>query len=70
MTNDIDYQDIAYLGGWSGSALRVNEVMMNYGRKGFDTTEMARKLQRAMKRINKQLLQSESTVSNVFRLPA
>jgi hypothetical protein len=70
MTNDIDYQDIAYLGGWSGSTFRVNEVMMNYGRKGFDTIEMAIKLQRVMMRINRQLLQSESTGNNVIRLPA
>ena len=68
--NDIDNQDVAYLGGWSGSSLSVNEIMMNYGRKGLETPEMALKLQRAMKLINKHLLQSESTVSNVFRLPA
>jgi integrase len=68
--NDIDNQDVAYLGGWSGSSLSVNEIMMNYGRKGLETPEMALKLQRVMRRINKHLLQSESTVSNVFRLPA
>ena len=68
--NDIDNQDVAYLGGWSGSSLSVNEIMMNYGRKGLETPEMALKLQRVMRRINRQLLQSESTVSNVFRLPA
>ena len=68
--NDIDNQDIAYLGGWSGSSLRVNEIMMNYGKKGLETTEMALKLQRVMRRINKHLLQSESTENNVIRLPA
>ena len=68
--NDIDNQDVAYLGGWSGYSLSVNEIMMNYGRKGLETPEMALKLQRVMRRINKHLLQSESTVSNVFRLPA
>ena len=40
-TNDIDNQDIAYLGGWSGYSLRVNEIMMNYGKKGMETPEMA-----------------------------
>ena len=68
--NDIDNQDVAYLGGWSGYSLSVNEIMMNYGRKGLETPEMALKLQRVMRRINKHLLQSESTVSNVIRLPA
>ena len=69
-TNDIDNQDIAYLGGWSGYSLRVNDIMMNYGKKGLETPETALKLQRTMKRINKHLLQSESTKSNVIRLPA
>jgi integrase len=69
-TNDIDNQDIAYLGGWSGYSLRVNDIMMNYGKKGLETPETALKLQRTMKRINKHLLQSESTESNVIRLPA
>jgi hypothetical protein len=68
--NDIDNQDVAYLGGWSGYSLCVNEIMMNYGRKGLETPEMALKLQRVMRRINRHLLQSESTENNVIRLPA
>jgi hypothetical protein len=43
---------------------------MNYGKKGLETPETALKLQRTMKRINKHLLQSEPTESNVIRLPA
>ena len=69
-TNDIDNQDIAYLGGWSGYSLRVNDIMTIYGKKGLETPETALKLQRTMRRINKHLLQSESTESNVIRLPA
>jgi hypothetical protein len=48
----------------------VNEIMMNYGKKGLETPEMALKPQRTMIRINKHLLQSESTENNVISLPA
>ena len=68
--NDVDSQDIAYLGGWSGSSMRVNEIMMNYGKKGLESKEMAVKLQRVMKRINRHLLELESANNNVYELRA
>jgi len=62
--------DITYLGGWSGSTLNLNEIMVNYGKAGMETPEMLFKLQSVMKSINSHLLETEPTKNNVVELRA
>ena len=62
--------DIAYLGGWSGSSLNLNEIMVNYGKAGMETPEMLLKLQSVMRKINSHLLEENSAMHNVVELRA
>ena len=67
---DINPLHIAYLGGWSGSSLNLNDIMMNYGKAGMETPDMLFKLQSVMKSINSHLLETEPTKNNVVELRA
>ena len=67
---DINPLHVAYLGGWSGSSLGLNEIMVNYGKAGMKTPEMLFKLQSVMKSINSHLLETEPTKNNVVELRA
>jgi len=67
---DINPLNIAYLGGWSGSSLNLNEIMVNYGKAGMETPEMLFKLQSVMKSINSHLLETEPSKNNVVELRA
>ena len=67
---DINPLHIAYLGGWSGSSLNLNEIMVNYGKAGMEAPEMLFKLQSVMKSINSHLLETEPSKNNVVELRA
>lgn len=67
---DINPNHLTYLGGWSGSTLNLNEVMVNYGKAGLEKPEMLFKLQSVMKSINSHLLKTEPTKNNVVELRA
>jgi len=69
-SKDINPLHIAYLGGWSGSSLNLNEIMVNYGKAGMETPEMLFKLQSVMKSINSHLLETEPSIDNVVELRA
>ena len=70
ISNDINPLHIAYLGGWSGSSLNLNEIMVNYGKAGMEAPEMLFKLQSVMKSINSHLLETEPSKNNVVELRA
>lgn len=67
---DINPLHIAYLGGWSGSSLGLNEIMVNYGKGGMETPQMLLTLQNEMKKINSHLLETEPNTNNVVELRA
>ena len=67
---DINPLHIAYLGGWSGSSLGLNEIMVNYGKGGMETPQMLLTLQNVMKKINSHLLETEPNTNNVVELRA
>ena len=58
---NIDLQNVAYLGGWSGSKFGLNDIMLNYGKAGMETPQMLVRLQADMKLINSHLLKMKST---------
>ena len=67
---DINLLHLAYLGGWSASELKINEIMAGYGKKGMETPDMVLKLQNSMQQINSHLLGTESSKNNVVELRA
>jgi integrase len=62
---NIDLQNVAYLGGWSGSKFGLNDIMLNYGKAGMETPQMLLRLQSDMKLINSHLLQLETGNTNI-----